>query len=123
MFKKTAILLSLVIVFLYSAIENSFAASAEIRNVMKIQRMGGYVIVINYETHDTWADGLLFKMHCKFNTEELTFVSSSLNNISQGWHKTEISISDVIKKRYGSLKEYKLELYSKGILIDTKSGY
>lgn len=101
----------------------SFAASAEIKSVMKINRMGNYIILINYETHAAWTDNLLFKVYCKFNEEEFTFTSASLNNIPQGWHKTEIGISDVMKKRYGSIREYKIELYCKGILIDTKSGY
>jgi len=101
----------------------SFALSAEIKNVTKINRMGSYIISINYETHEAWADSLLFKIHCKFNEEEFTFTSAVLNNIPQGWHKTEIGISDVMKKRYGSIREYKIELYCKGILIDTKSGY
>ena len=101
----------------------SFAASAEIKSVMKINRMGNYIILINYETRETWTDSLLFKIHCKFNEEEFTFTSAALNNIPQGWHKTEIGISDVMKKRYGSIREYKIELYCKGILIDTKSGY
>ncbi|PIP68002.1 MAG: hypothetical protein COW92_03400 [Candidatus Omnitrophica bacterium CG22_combo_CG10-13_8_21_14_all_43_16] len=122
-FKNIAILVSILIIFLYTAFENSFAASAEIKNVIKINRMGAYIISINYETHGAWTDSLLFKVHCKFNEGEFTFTSASLNNIQQGWHKTEISISDVMKKRYGSLREYKIELYCKGILIDTKSGY
>ena len=122
-FKNIVILVSILIIFLYAAFENSFAASAEIKNVIKINRMGAYIISINYETHGTWTDSLLFKVHCKFNEGEFTFTSASLNNIQQGWHKTEISISDVMKKRYGSLREYRIELYCKGILIDTKNGY
>jgi len=122
-FKNAIILLFISVALLYSALESSFAASAEIKNVIKINRMGTYLISINYETHDTWTDSLLFKVHCKFNEGEFTFTSASLNNIQQGWHKTEIGIADVMKKRYGSLREYKIELYCKGILIDTKSGY
>lgn len=122
-FKNAVILLFISVSLLYSALESSFAASAEIKNVLKINRMGTYIISINYETHDTWTDGLLFKVHCKFNEGEFTFTSASLNNIQPGWHKTEIGIADVMKKRYGSLREYKIELYSKGILIDTKNGY
>lgn len=121
--KNAIIILLTAVILIFSYINNVFAASSEIKNVMKIQRMGSYVIMINYETHETWTDNLLFKIHCKFDTGEFTFVSASLNNISQGWHKTEIAISDVMKKRYGYLKEYKIELYCKGILIDTKNGY
>ena len=83
--------------------------------------MGCYIIVINYETYDTWTDNLLFKVYCKFKKGEFTFTSATLNNISQGWHKTQIGISEVMKQRYGSLKEYKIELYCKGILIDVKN--
>ena len=122
-FRHIVIMLSIVIILLYSALENSFAISAEIKNVMKINRMGNYIIMINYKTHEAWTDNLLFKVHCKFNEGEFIFTSASLNNIQQGWHKTEVGIDEVMRKRYGSLKEYKIELYSKGILIDTKSGY
>ncbi len=122
-FKSVIVLACIAVVLLYSGLEDSFANSAEIKNVMKIQRMGGYIILVNYETHDTWTDNLLFKVYCKFSAEEFTFISASLNNVTQGWHKTEIAISDVIKKRYGSIREYRIELYCKGILVDTKSGY
>jgi hypothetical protein len=122
-FKNVIISVCMGVILLSLAIESSFASSAEIKNVIKINRMGAYIISINYETHDAWTDSLLFKVYCKFNEEEFTFTSASLNNIQQGWHKTEIGIADVVKKRYGSLREYKIELYCKGILIDTKSGY
>jgi len=122
--KNIAISTSIAIVLLCSALgRDSFAGSAEIKSVMKIQRMGTYIILINYETHETWTDNLLFKVYCKFNKGEFTFTSATLNNISQGWHKTEIGISEIMKKRYGSLKEYKIELYCKGVLIDIKNGY
>ncbi len=121
--KNPLISVFILIVLLYSTLENSFALSAEIKNVMKINRMGSYIISINYETRDTWTDSLLFKVHCKFNEGEFTFTSATLNNIQQGWHKTEVGIDEVMRKRYGSLREYKIELYCKGILIDTKSGY
>lgn len=123
-FKNIKISVFMVIILMYFASASSFAAtSAEIKNTIKIQRMGGYVISINYETHDAWTDSLFFKVHCKFDTKEFTFTSASLNDVSRGWHKTEVMISDVTKKRYGSLREYKIELYCKGILIDTKNGY
>ena len=122
-FKNLIISVGVGVILLFWASENSFADSAEIKNVLKINRMGTYIISINYETHETWTDGLLFKIHCKFNEGEFTFTSASLNNIQRGWHKTEIGIADVMKKRYGSLREYKIELYCKGILIDTKNCY
>jgi len=121
--KNIAISACILVVLTYFAMEYSFAASAEIRNITKINRMGNYIISINYETHETWTDNLLFKVCCKFNDGEFTFTSATLNNIPQGWHKTEIGIADVMKKRYGSLKEYKIELYCKGLLIGTKIGY
>lgn len=121
--KNVAILVCAAVILLYFAIENSFAASAEIKSVMKINRMGNYIILINYETHEAWTDSLLFKVHCKFNEGDFTFTSASLSNVQQGWHKTEIGIADVMRKRYGFLREYKIELYCKGMLIDTKNGY
>ena len=120
-FKNSVILVAIAVILLCSASEYSFASSAEIRNATKTQRMGCYIIVINYETYDTWTDNLLFKVYCKFKKGEFTFTSATLNNISQGWHKTQIGISEVMKQRYGSLKEYKIELYCKGILIDVKN--
>lgn len=122
-FKTITISVFMSVILLYSAIDNAFAASAEIKSVMKIQRMGSYILLINYETREKWTDNLTFKVQCKFAEGEFVFTGASLNNVEQGWHKTEIGISDVMKKRYGSLKEYKIELYRKGILIDTKSGY
>lgn len=109
------------ILFLYP--QEAKADSASIKGAMKIQRMGGYVILINYETRDKWTDNILFRVHCRFREGEFTFTSSSLNNIERGWHKTQIAISDVIRKRYGSLREYKIDLYRNGILIDTKKSY
>lgn len=122
-FKSKIIIMPLVIILLHFVSENSFAVSTEIKSVMKINRMGSYVILINYETHEAWTDNLLFKVYCKFDEGEFIFTSASLNNVSQGWHKTEVGIPDVMKKRYGSLKEYKIELYRKGILVDTRNGY
>jgi len=121
--KKFLVTFATVISVLSFPLQNSFADSVAIKGAMKIQRMGGYVIFINYQTHDKWTDSLLFKVHCKFERGEFTFTSSSLNNIEKGWHKTQIVISDVIKKRYGSLREYKIDLYENGVLIDTKKNY
>jgi len=122
-FKSSIISLSIVIILLVSALVDSFASSAEIKSVMKIQRMGSYILLINYETHEKWTDSIIFKVYCKFSEGEFTFTSASLNNIEQGWHKTEIEIPDIMKKRYGSLREYRIELYCKGMLTNMKSGY
>ena len=119
--KNIAVSVCMAVVLLCASLGNSLAAPAEIRNIMKVQRMGSYVIVINYETSESWTDNLMFKVICKFNEGEFTFTSTSLNNIKQGWHKTEIEIPDIMKKRYGSLREYRIELYHKGILINIKS--
>jgi len=121
--KSIVISVLMTIVLLYSGSGYLYASSAEIKNVMKIQRMGSYILLINYETHEKWTDNLIFKVCCKFNEGEFTFTSASLNNIEQGWHKTEIEIPGIMKKRYGSLREYRVELYCKGILINIKSGY
>jgi hypothetical protein len=121
--KSVIISVSIVIILLVSALGDSFASSAEIKSVMKIQRVGGFILLINYETREKWTDSIIFKAYCKFSEGEFTFTSASLNNIEQGWHKTEIEIPDVMKKRYGSLKEYRIELYCKGMLVNMKNGY
>ncbi len=122
-FKKYAIIIMMLASFLFMHVEDSIAQSVSMKGVMKIHRMGGYVILINYETHDRWTDNIVFKVHCKFEDEEFTFMSSSMNNLERGWHKTQITISDVIKKRYGSLRGYRVELYRDGILVATKNPY
>ena len=101
-------------------IDNCAAGAISIKSAMKAHVMGGYVIFINYETYDKWTDGILFKVHCKFEEKEFMFVSSSINNVERGWHKTQIAIADIIKKRYGSLREYEVELYRNGVLVDSK---
>lgn len=122
-FKNYIIIASIIIATISLHAQDSIADSASIKSAMKIQRMGGYIILINYETRDKWTDNLLFKVHCKFQEEEFTFISSSLNNLERGWHKTQIAISDVIKRRYGSLGEYRIDLYREGVLVDTKKSY
>jgi hypothetical protein len=121
--KNIAISVSIAVILSFVARGLSYADSAEIKSVMKIQRMNSYILLINYETREKWTDNIIFKAHCKFNEGEFTFTSASLNNIEQGWHKTEVQIPDVMKKRYGSLREYRIEMYRKGILVNMKSGY
>jgi hypothetical protein len=117
--KYTAILIVIIsVLFLY--LQDCLAGTASIKNVTKTYKMGGYVILINYETQDKWTDGLIFKAHCKFENGEFTFTSGSLNNVERGWHKTQIAISDIIKKRHGSLVSYEIELYKNGVLVDKK---
>ncbi|MDP8230387.1 MAG: hypothetical protein P9L93_04700 [Candidatus Gorgyraea atricola] len=121
--KNLIFTVTILIVALFLETGICLAETVSIKGAMKIHKMGGYVILINYETRAKWTDNLLFKVHCKFQKGEFTFVSSSLNNIQYGWHKTRITIADVIKKRYGSLREYKVELYKDNVLIATKSCY
>lgn len=122
-FKKLIVTAIVILLCLFLYAQDCEAESVSIKGVMKIRRMGGYVILINYETRERWTDNLLFRVHCKFGDEEFTFTSSSLNNVERGWHKTQIAISDVIKRRYGSLSGYKVELYKNGVLVDTKKSY
>ena len=90
---------------------------------MKAYRTKGYVILINYETHDKLTDRLSFRIHCEFEKGKLTFASNSLNNIKRGRHKTEIDISRATKKEYGFLKRYQVDLYKNGVLVDSKKRY
>ena len=122
-FKISRVIVSAVLLFLVLCPQEVFAQSTAIKGVTKVHRMGGYLLLINYETRERWTDSLVFKVHCKFREGERTFTSSSLNNIKRGWHKTKIAVPDVIRKRYGSLQEYKVELYKNGILVDTKESY
>jgi len=122
-FKKLVIMASVIIAFLFLYAHGSIAETPSIKGAMKIHRMGGYVILINYETRDKWTDNLVFRVHCEFDRGKFTFTSSSLNDLERGWHKTQIAISNVMKKRYGSLREYKIELYKGGALIDTRNAY
>lgn len=119
LYKKVALGI-IVISALFLCAKDCAADSAAIKSATKVNVMSGYVILINYETHDEWTDGLIFEVHCKFNDSECTFRSGSLNNIENGWHKTQITIPSVMKKRYGSLRSYEVELYKKGILVDKK---
>ncbi|MFC1667148.1 hypothetical protein ACFL0P_04730 [Candidatus Omnitrophota bacterium] len=121
---KNFVIISLIITgFLFLHIKDSIAETVSIKNSMKIRRMGSYVILINYETREEWTDSLLFKVHCEFDKKELTFTSSSLNNIKRGWHKTQVDIPNITKERYGPLRKYKIDLYKNGILVDTKKSY
>ncbi len=119
LYKKTAIA-AIVISTFFLCLQDCAADSAAIKSATKINMMGGYVILINYETYDKWTDSLIFKVHCRFNDGEFTFASSTMNNVEKGWHKTQIAIADVMKKRYGSLRGYKVELYRNSVLVDKK---
>lgn len=120
---RCVVIVTVIIGAFFLHLQDCIADTAVIKSAMKVHRIDGYVILINYETHDKWTDGLLFKVHCKFDKEELTFTSSSLNNVERGWHKTQVDIPDVIKKRHGSLLGYEIELYRNGILVDKIKPY
>jgi len=121
LYKKIVIVAAVLIAALFfMRIDNCAAGDISIKSAMKARVIDGYVILINYETYDKWTDGILFKVRCKFEEKEFTFTSSSINNVERGWHKTQITITDVIKKRYGSLKKYEVELYRNGVLVDSK---
>lgn len=120
---KCAVIAMIFIGAFFMLLQDCAADTAAIKSAMKVHRVDGYVILINYETQDKWTDGLLFKVHCKFGEEEFTFMSGSMNNVERGWHKTQIDIPDVMKKRYGSLREYEIELYRNGLLVDKKKSY
>ena len=99
-----------------------FAASSFIENINKIRKSEGYEFKINYQTTQKWTDGLVFKLFCTFSKgTELSFESSSHNNIREGWHKTEVEIPMVYRERYGYIKDYRVELYHDGILVSIKS--
>ncbi|MDO8602824.1 MAG: hypothetical protein Q7O04_03130 [Candidatus Omnitrophota bacterium] len=118
-YKKVLIAVVIISAF-FICLQDCIAGTASIKGTMKANLMSGYVILINYETYDKWTDGLIFKVYCKFNEGEFTFTSSCMNNVERGWHKTQIAISDVMKKRYGSLREYEVELYKNGVLVDKR---
>lgn len=76
-FKNIKISVFMAIILMYFASASSFAAtSAEIKNTIKIQRMGGYVISINYETHDAWTDNLFLK--CIVNLTQRSLLLQAL---------------------------------------------
>lgn len=120
---KYLVIVPVIIVIFFSHLQNCIADTIAIKSSMKVHRMGGYVILINYETRDRWTDGILFKVHCEFEGGEFTFTSGSLSNVERGWNKTQIAISDVMKKRYGSLRKYEIELYKNGALVDKRESY
>ena len=97
------------------------AASSFIENISKIRKSEGYTFKINYQTTEEWTDGLLFKLFCTFSKgAELSFTSAGYSNIKKGWHTTEIKILNVYRERYGYIKDYRVEMYSKGILVSIK---
>ena len=114
--------IAILIVLLLSLACSSLASASFIESLSKIRTSKGYIFKINYQTKDDWTDSLVFKLFCTFSKDvELSFTSSGNNNIKKGWHKTEINVPRVYRDRYGYIKEYRVELYQKGILISMKS--
>lgn len=119
--KKCIVIATIAILFLFPSIQNAIADPVSIKGAAKMHKKGGYFILINYETRDRLTDDLFFKVRCKFDRGEFTVMSSSLDNIQRGWHKVGLPISSVTKEKYGSLREYKIDLYRDGMLVATKS--
>lgn len=119
---RKAISILILMALLVSFTAPIFASSSYIENLSKIRTARGYIFKINYQTEDEWTDGLIFKLFCSFSKgAELSFTSTGLNNIKKGWHKTEIQVPKVYRERYGYIKDYRLEMYHKGILVSLKS--
>lgn len=106
----------------FLAADFCMASSSFIENISKTRKSNGYTFRINYETTQEWTDGLVFKLFCVFSKgAEFSFASAGHNNLKKGWHKTEINIPDVYRDRYGYIKDYRVEMYSNGILVSMKS--
>lgn len=117
-----AIRILILIIFTIFITCPSFAAGSFIESLSKIRTSEGYIFKINYTTKDEWTDGLVFKLFCSFSKgAELSFTSAGLSNLKKGWHKTEIRVLSVYRDRYGYIKDYRIELYHKGILVSLKS--
>jgi hypothetical protein len=115
---------ALVLILILCCIGADFclAASSFIERISKIRKSDGYIFKINYQTTQEWTDGLILKLFCVFSKgAELSFTSAGYNNLKKGWHDTEIKIPDVYRDRYGYIKDYRVEMYSNGILVSIKS--
>ncbi len=118
--KVVCVAILITLVFFFAA--STSAATSFIESFSKIRTSRGYIFKINYQTKDQWTDGLIFKLFCSFSKgAELSFTSAGLNNIKKGWHKTKIRVPKVYRDRYGYIKDYRLEMYHKGILVSLKS--
>jgi len=119
---RKVICISILAVFFLSFTCHSFAKSSFIESLSKIRTAKGYIFKVNYQTKEKWTDGLVFKLFCIFSKgAELSFTSAGQNNMKKGWHKTEIRVPMVYRERYGYIKDYRIELYQKGILLSLKS--
>jgi hypothetical protein len=119
---RRATYIVILLTFFLLFIEPAFASSSFIENLSKARTSRGYIFKIDYRTKDEWTDGLIFKLFCSFSKgADLSFTSAGLNNIKRGWHNTEIRIPKVYRERYGYIKDYRIEMYHKGILVSLKS--
>ncbi|MCX5692910.1 MAG: hypothetical protein NTX47_04400 [Candidatus Omnitrophica bacterium] len=117
---KHALILVLILFFL--GVDFCLASSSFIENISKVRKSNGYTFKVNYRTQQKWTDGLVFKLFCTFSKgTELSFTSAGYNNLRNGWHETEINIPNVYRERYGYIDDYRVEMYSKGILVSIKS--
>ncbi len=117
---KYGIIVILVLSFL--GIDFCQASSSFIESISKIRKSDGYAFKINYQTTQEWTDGLILKLFCTFSKgTELSFTSAAYNNLKSGWHKSEIKIPNIYRERHGYIKDYRVEMYSSGILVSIKS--
>lgn len=120
--RKIKCVVILVLILSFLGIDFCLASSSFIQNISKIRKSDGYAFKINYETTQEWTDGLILKLFCVFSKgTELSFTSTVGNNLKSGWHKIEIKVPKVYRERYGYIKDYRVEMYSKGILVSIKS--
>ena len=62
LYKRIVIVAAVLIAAVFfMRIDNSVADAISIKSAMKAHVMGGYVILINYETYDKWTDGIFIK--------------------------------------------------------------
>ncbi len=120
--RKIRYALMLILILSFLSIDLCLASGSSIQTISKIRKSDGYIFNINYQTTQKWTDGLVLKLFCTFSKgAELSFTSTGYNNLKKGLHKTEINISDVYRERYGYIKDYRVEMYSDGILVAMKS--
>ena len=120
--RKIKYALILIAILFFLGVDFCLAATSFIDNISKVRKSDGYTFKINYQTTQEWTDGLVLKLFCSFSKgAELSFMSAGYNNLKRGWHKTEIKIPDVYRDRHGYIKDYRVGMYSNGILVPIKS--
>jgi len=120
--RKIKYYIILILILSFLGIDFCLAASSFIEGISKIRKSDGYTFKINYQTTQEWTDSLILKLFCTFSKgTELSFTSTVYNNLKSGWHKSEINIPNVYRERYGYIEDYRVEMYSNGILVSIKS--